>query len=223
MPNRIVREGILTSERIEQLDPPAEVFYRRLLSKVDDHGLYDARAAILRASLYPLRLDRVREADCSRWIAACVKAGLIVLYEAAGKPYLKVLNTQWQARSDPKYPLPPPESNCVQLQTSAGLDVVVVVDGDVDKNVGDIGSRDQSRSPANGSSIAYIPLNDGSEFGISLQHVEEFEKAYPAVDCKQTLQEIRAWCLANPTKRKTKSGALRFVNSWLSREQNKAH
>ena len=60
MPNRIIREGILTSDRVEQLDPPAEVFYRRLMSKVDDHGLYDARPSILRASLYPLRIDRVR-------------------------------------------------------------------------------------------------------------------------------------------------------------------
>lgn len=117
MPNRIVREGILTSERVDTLDWPAEVFYRRLLSRVDDHGLYDARPAILRAALFPLRIDKVREADCSRSIAACVKAGLIALYVSDDKPYLKVLNTQWQARSEPKFPLPP-EDICEQLQSS---------------------------------------------------------------------------------------------------------
>lgn len=117
MPNRIVREGILTSERVDTLDWPAEVFYRRLLSKVDDHGLYDARPSILRSALFPLRVDRVREADCTRWIATCVKAGLIALYEHGGKPYLKVLNTQWQERSQPKYPIPP-EGICEQLQTT---------------------------------------------------------------------------------------------------------
>jgi len=142
MPSRLIREGILTSERIEQLDPPAEVFYRRLLSKVDDHGLYDARPSILRASLYPLRIDRVREADCTRWIAACEKAGLIALYHHDGKPYLQVLDTRWAARSEPKFPLPPSlnsaqvgtgENTCKQLKTP--VPVVVVVDVDVDEGV----------------------------------------------------------------------------------------
>lgn len=128
MPNRIIREGILTSDRVEQLDPPAEVFYRRLMSKVDDHGLYDARPSILRTSLYPLRVDRVREADIARWIAACEKAGVIALYQHDGKPYLQMLDTRWQARSEAKYPLPsepgsgrlPAAANsCAQVQSTA--------------------------------------------------------------------------------------------------------
>lgn len=107
MPTRLLREGILDSDRIDQLDPPAEVFYRRLMSKVDDYGLFDARLGMLRTSLYPLRVDRVREADISRWIAACEKAGVIALYVHAGKPYGQMLETRWQARSEPKHPLPP--------------------------------------------------------------------------------------------------------------------
>lgn len=142
MPSRIIREGILTSERINELDASAEVFYRRLLSKVDDHGLYDARPAILRTSLYPLRVDRVREADISRWMAACQKAGLLALYAHDGKPYLQALDTRWKTRSEPKFPLPPvDESNGMQTtvnnrkqeKTTVALDVDVdvVVDGDV--------------------------------------------------------------------------------------------
>lgn len=129
MPNRVIREGIITSDRVDQLDNAAEVFYRRLLNKVDDHGLYDARPSILRANLFPLRVDRVREADCTRWMAACQMAGLIVLYEAGGKPYLKVLNTNWQVRSEPKYP-EPSASSCKQLPTIVPVvgDVVVVED-----------------------------------------------------------------------------------------------
>ncbi len=130
MPNRIIREGILSSARLNELDLAAEVFYRRLMSKVDDHGLYDARPSILRATLYPLRVDRVREADISRWMAICQKAGLIVLYETDGKHYLKMLNTHWQTRSAPKYPVPP-ASNCAQLLTTDHLDVVVDVVVDV--------------------------------------------------------------------------------------------
>jgi len=137
MPSRLIREGILTSERIDKLDASAEVFYRRLMSKVDDHGLYDARPAILRSSLYPLRVDRVREADISRWIAACEKAGLIALYahnhvasssrqiaecEMAGlaaneKPYLQMRDTRWTTRAAPKFPSPPNENGCEQVKS----------------------------------------------------------------------------------------------------------
>jgi hypothetical protein len=138
MPSRLLREGILNSERIDLLDAPAEVFYRRLMSKVDDHGLYDARPAILRASLYPLRVDRVREADISRWIAACEKAGLIALYEHAGKPYMQMLDTRWQVRSEAKYPLPP-ENACLQPQTP----VPVFGVGDVVED----GNSSRKRSP----------------------------------------------------------------------------
>lgn len=137
MPNRIVRETILTSDRVETLDAGAEVFYRRLLSKVDDYGRFDARPAILRASLYPLRLDRVREADCTRWMAACQMAGLLVLYTHADKPYLEVANTGWQARSPSKFPDPSEAAAniCAQVQTSARL--VVDVDVDVSAVVGE--------------------------------------------------------------------------------------
>lgn len=130
MPSRLIREGILTSDRIDQLDAAAEVFYRRLMSKVDDHGLYDARPSILRSSLYPLRVDRVREADITRWIAACEKAGVIALYQHDGKPYLQMLDTRWQARSEPKYPIPT-DADCLQLKTAVYLDGVgdgVVID-----------------------------------------------------------------------------------------------
>lgn len=129
MPSRIVREGILDSDRVNALDFPAEVFYRRLMSKVDDHGCYDARPEVLKSHLYPVGGSRVREADISRWMAACQKAGLIVLYSHAGKPYLQMLDTKWPARSEPKYPLPTSVNSCAQPLTP--VPVVVVVGEDV--------------------------------------------------------------------------------------------
>jgi hypothetical protein len=53
--------------------------------------------------------------------------------------------------------------------------------------------------------------------------VETFSDCYPAVDVIAELRKIRAWCMSNPTDRKTRRGAMRFVNSWLEREQNKGH
>lgn len=72
----------------------------------------------------------------------------------------------------------------------------------------------------NGNAVAYIPLNDGSEFGVSAEQVSEFERLYPAVDVLQTLNEIRGWNLAKPTRRKTRKGVLSHINGWLAKEQN---
>jgi uncharacterized phage protein (TIGR02220 family) len=162
MPTRLLREGILSSERVDQLDWQAEVFYRRLMSKVDDHGLYDARLSMLRSSLYPLRVDRVREADISRWMAACQKAGLIVLYEADGKPFLKMVDTNWKTRSDPKYPLPT-ESSCKQEKTTVNTSTVVEV-GVVDEGKALSGTPDASPREEARKILEFLNTKTGRQY-----------------------------------------------------------
>ena len=34
---------------------------------------------------------------------------------------------------------------------------------------------------------------------------------------------MKGWCDSNPTKRKTRRGIKRFVNAWLSKEQDRNH
>lgn len=69
--------------------------------------------------------------------------------------------------------------------------------------------------------VAYIPLNDGSEYGVTEIMYNEFCSCYPSVDVKQELLKMRAWSLSNPTKKKTKRGVTKFINGWLSKEQDK--
>lgn len=76
--------------------------------------------------------------------------------------------------------------------------------------------------PSSPPPAVVLPLVDGTEFGVSEETVSELSDLYPAVDVPQQLRNMRGWLLANPKNRKTKSGIMRFVNSWLSREQNAA-
>ena len=69
--------------------------------------------------------------------------------------------------------------------------------------------------------VVELPLNDGSHFDIFQGQVDEWQTLYPAVDVMQQLRSMRGWLLANPKKRKTKAGVLRFVTAWLAREQDK--
>jgi hypothetical protein len=63
-----------------------------------------------------------------------------------------------------------------------------------------------------------IPL---VEFTVTQVMVDDWAESYPAVDTMQTLREIRQWNLANPTRRKTASGILNHITSWLAKAQNK--
>ncbi len=126
MPNRIIREAILSSEKMAQLNWAEEVFYRRLQSIVDDFGRYEANPQLLRARCYPLQTDAVRVTDISRWMAACQTAGLILNYAVQGKQYLEVLNFGQQQRSPSKYPgSESADSACNHLLADAHLGVSV--------------------------------------------------------------------------------------------------
>lgn len=68
-----------------------------------------------------------------------------------------------------------------------------------------------------------IPLNDGSLYSVLCSDVEEWKNCYPAVDVEQQLRSMKSWCNCNPAKRKTRRGVMRFIDNWLSKEQNKYH
>jgi len=67
-----------------------------------------------------------------------------------------------------------------------------------------------------------LPLNDGSEFGVTQADIDEWQGLYPAINVLQELRNMRGWFLGNPTKHKTRRGIGRFVHSWLSKAQDKA-
>lgn len=107
MPTRLIREGILTSERINALSPHAELFYRRLMSVADDHGRYSGNLTLLRSSCYPLKVDSVKEDSIKKHLAECVDAGLVVPYTVANKPYILMVDFGQRIQSKSKFPEPP--------------------------------------------------------------------------------------------------------------------
>lgn len=177
MPNRIIREGILTSTRVNALDWEEEVFYRRLLSYVDDYGRCEAHAALLRAALFPLKIDQVRETTIVRLLKAVEKAGLIRVYEVNGKRFLEVNDFRQQVRSNSKHPSPDdaqPRSVCAasakQPRANAHLGVSVSegVVGDVSVDAPQSAAQSK-RAPASrpesvADAVAYFATLGGSAF-----------------------------------------------------------
>lgn len=106
MPNRMLRDWT-DSDKINNISVYAERFFTRLIMKVDDYGCFVADVRLLKANLFPLLLDSVREADLLRWMTECQKAGLIVLYECSTKKYVQIIDFKQRLdKARAKYPLP---------------------------------------------------------------------------------------------------------------------
>ena len=80
----------------------------------------------------------------------------------------------------------------------------------------------RSAKDADAPPVITLPLNTGADYPITDNQCAEWGTLFPATDVLQELRKMRAWSLANPRNRKTRQGILRFVTSWLSREQDRA-
>lgn len=141
MPNRIVRESIVRSRRVNSLAWSAEVFYRRLLNVVDDYGLYYADSGILRADLYPRKLSQVTESNVTKWKAECAQAGLVSLYQVDGEQYLMVHNVDAPRAKKSRFPIPNDDmrnqmiasaSKCLQMSADANKCTVIDIVNEFD-------------------------------------------------------------------------------------------
>lgn len=182
MPNRILRDGILTSEDVDKLGPVAEVFYRRLMSVVDDFGRFTAHPGILRAACYPLRVDKVREADISRLLAEVQDAGLIVLYAVDGKQYLQMHKTDKPRATKSKYP-----AFCAHVQTSEIICAHVQTNAPYSYSVSDSYSSADSDSISGG-------ITPGDKKTFLTGPSEDFDKWWNTYPCRSAKADAwKAW------------------------------
>ncbi len=78
----------------------------------------------------------------------------------------------------------------------------------------------EPEEPAPNPSGILLPLNDKTVYDVPLDKIAVWKDAYPAVDVEQELKRMAAWLDSNPTRRKTRRGIAKFINTWLSREQD---
>ena len=63
----------------------------------------------------------------------------------------------------------------------------------------------------------FIPLRDGTAFGVTADLLREIAPSWQANDAITQMREARGWCIANPSKRKTRGGVAKFIRGWLTR------
>ena len=106
MPNRLVRDGFVDSDRVNNLDYDEECFYHRLILCCDDAGRFDGRLQRLRSALFPLGY-KTNSDPVIRGVDGCQREGLILVYDIDSKPFLQVTNWQMCGKSKlSKFPGP---------------------------------------------------------------------------------------------------------------------
>lgn len=84
-------------------------------------------------------------------------------------------------------------------------------------------SHTNKLSVDSGKEIISFILKDNSEFKVTEDIYNEYKQLYPDINIMQELRSLKAWCISNPSKRKTRKGALRFINSWFLRRQGQCY
>lgn len=126
MPNRMLREGIITSPRINALSIGAELFYRRLMSIVDDYGRFYGHPTTLRTLTWPTCPNKCTDDQVRIWLDELTTGDdpLILWYQIGRAPYIQIRNFRQRTRSTKsKFPGPP---------TNGGhpADIPPTIDGD---------------------------------------------------------------------------------------------
>jgi hypothetical protein len=116
---------VCSSDNLDALTWYEEVFFYRLIVCCDDYGRMDARPAILRARLFPLK--SVTDAQIEKALQSLRSAAMIDLYAVDGRSYLQMRtwerHQQVRAKRS-KYPPPPGEPSesdiiCNHMQADA--------------------------------------------------------------------------------------------------------
>ena len=111
MPNRIIKDSIMKSEKLSELTDFQFRLWVHLITYVDDYGRGDARPAIIRGSCFPLR-DRMTNKDIEKGLADLAGAGCVGLYKVDGKPYLYFPNWEKHQRVRQKVSKCPGPDEC---------------------------------------------------------------------------------------------------------------
>lgn len=88
-------------------------------------------------------------------------------------------------------------------------------------NKTDINNKSGALAPDK-ETVFQIPLKDGSYYNLNRQDIDTYKSLYSNIDIEQEIRNIIGWNIANPSKRKTKKGIKKHINTWLSSSnQNK--
>ena len=112
MPSRVIREGFLDSEKINAINPQAQIFFVRLMLIADDFGRLDGRIAVIKSKAFPL--DNATQKQVGDWLTIVSQKGLVKIYKVGDKRFVSINEFNQRLRKmKSRYPSPagqPPDN-----------------------------------------------------------------------------------------------------------------
>jgi hypothetical protein len=225
MPNRILREGILASERIDALSTEAELFYRRLMSVVDDYGRFEANPKLLVARCFPLRTDRVTVSQVKQWLSDVSQTSdsgppLVSVYVVQGKNYLQINEFKQRTRVESKFPEPSCLTNDRQMTAYARATTTTTAPT---SNTSTPSERRKNRSA---NAVDWIPegILASEPFHAFWERYRKLRDAgrqqiaaqmWLSLDCEEHAAEVFACLASYEVSRDAQNGAVQNADQWL--------
>ena len=229
----MLKETIRTSKSVNALSDFQFRVWAYLITYVDDFGRGSADPELLKGLVFPRRKG-VTEKQIKDALTVLANTGMITLYQVDGESYLYFPKWEQHQRirnKTPKFPAPVTDcgdsprvaADCGEMSPEVEGEVEGEVEEEIereDEGEGEYIGAELCDNSAPAPVITLI-LNSGDEYPVYQDYVDEMQKLYPAVDIIQELRAMKAWCINNPKRRKTKNGIKRFINTWLSNEQDR--
>lgn len=225
MANRLLRDGICTSDPINALSAEEEVLFYRLLVVSDDYGHMDGRTPILKAQCFPLK-ETATVARIETWVDGLVRKTMLARYKIAGGLYLAVCRWESRIRTKAKYPMPTAESWFDSPHIGADGELLPQFAADGSQGAAHAGPRNAGRGLGLGLGLGASNDNEvvfdaaTGHFAVPELLNAQWAKAYPAISVDVELSKASAWLIANP--KNAKSNYARFLTNWLTKAQDKA-
>lgn len=220
---RTIKPEFPQSESMGRVSRDARLCFIMLWTLADDAGRLRGNSRMLASLLFPY--DDDAKDGIVQWLAELESEGCVLRYDVGGDTYLKI--SAWRKHqkidkpSASKIPAHPDDDDEDSRRFESIREASPLDQGE---DQGEERKGSGSAEPLGDSTpvIVSLPLVDGTEFPITAKTIDDFTAAYPAVNVTQQCREMRVWCIANKANRKTARGVLRFVNSWLAKEQDRA-
>ena len=161
---------------------------------------------------FSLRISEKLATECQESLIACglldVDDFSVSPHNWSGRQYVSDVSTERVKRFRKRLHAvseTPPDTEQIQIQKT-----------DTERSI-------SSEPSALSLVVISLPTNkSGSDVVITQNHVSEFSTLYPAVEIEKELRAMRGWLLSNPKNRKTQTGMMKFVNAWLSKQQDRS-
>lgn len=218
---RMIDKVIILSKKINAISEGAENLYYRIYVSTDDFGLFHADPKILKGQIYTLRSITV--ATIEKRLTELIEIGLIRVYENNSEKYLEIVDFEKHQtfRKDyvRKYEYPKPNTNsyeAVRTHTESPTNI-----NKIKLNKNKVKESELTKAPDPPHLRIKFNFKEKKWQGIIDEDIERWKKTFPDVDFEyHVFTKMVDWIILNPRKGRKKNYA-RFINNWLSDEQEK--